>query len=131
MAADNVRIGSPEIRLGLFPAAGGSQRITRLCGPAVAAQIIYTGDRIDAATARQWNLIHWCVPAAELGSLARERVEQIAAYSPDALRAAKTCIAAQAAGRPDGFALERELGSGLIATEQTRTQVLAFLSKQK
>lgn len=130
MAADSARIGSPEIRLGLFPAAGGCQRITRLCGPAVAAQIVYLGDRIDAATARQWNLIHWCVPAADLSRLVREKVEQLASFSPEALRAAKACIAAQANGNKDGFALERELGSRLIVTEQTRTQVLAFLAKQ-
>ena len=130
MAADSVRIGSPEIRLGLIPAAGGCQRITRLCGPAVAAQIIYLGERFDAATAQRWNLIHWCVPASELADRAREKIEQLASHSPEALRAAKACIAARANGHPDGFALERELGSKLIVTDQTRAQVLAFLSRQ-
>ena len=131
MAGSNVSFGCPEIRLGLFPAAGGSQRLARLCGQTVAAQMIYTGDRINAETARQFGLIHWCVPAESLAESAHDKVSQIASYPADALRAAKRCIAAQGKSEGDGYALERQLGSQLIVTEQTRGRVLAFLNKRR
>jgi enoyl-CoA hydratase/carnithine racemase len=129
IAADEAKIGLPEVRLGLVPGGGGTQRLTRLCGSAIAARLILGGELLDGAEARALGLVHWSVPRSKLAKQASEIVAGIAALPGPALAAGKACIAA--AGRPGrgGFADELEFTRVLFDEPDTRRRVLAFLAE--
>src|SRR5215470_2784706 len=69
IAADEAKLGLPEVGLGLLPGGGGTQRLTWIAGPAVAARIILTGDRVDGKSARELGMVQWAVPRSELARL--------------------------------------------------------------
>jgi enoyl-CoA hydratase len=85
VCADDARLGQPEIKLGLIPGGGGTQRLPRLVGPGRAMLLNLTGEFIDAGTAYAWGLVEKVVPVDELGSAALEVAGQIAAQSPHAV----------------------------------------------
>jgi enoyl-CoA hydratase len=85
VCADDARLGQPEIKLGLIPGGGGTQRLPRLVGPGRAMLLNLTGEFIDADTAYAWGLVEKVVPVDELGSAALEIAGQIAAQSPHAV----------------------------------------------
>ena len=85
VCADDARLGQPEIKLGLIPGGGGTQRLPRLVGPGRAMLLNLTGEFIDADTAYAWGLVEKVVPVDELGSAALEVAGQIAAQSPHAV----------------------------------------------
>ena len=85
VCADDARLGQPEIKLGLIPGGGGTQRLPRLVGPGRAMLLNLTGEFIDADTAYAWGLVEKVVPVDELGSAALEVASQIAAQSPHAV----------------------------------------------
>src|SRR5690606_39776340 len=66
IGALEARIGLPEVALGLVPGAGGTQRLARLCGPALARRLILGAETLDGRTAEQIGLLHWAAPKAEL-----------------------------------------------------------------
>lgn len=128
IAADEAKLGLPEVRLGLIPGAGGTQRLTRLCGPALASRLILCAEVVSGAAARDLGIVQWSVPRSELAGRAAEVVCGIAGLSARALAASKTCIAA--AGWPDrgGFSDELELTRRLFDDGETRQRVEAFLA---
>lgn len=128
IAAAEAKLGLPEVRLGLIPGAGGTQRLTRLCGPAVATRLILGAEILDGAAASELGVVHWAVPRAELAQRAAEIVRGIASLPAAALAAAKVCIAA--AGQKDrgGYTDELEFTRLLLNNAETRQRVQAFLA---
>jgi enoyl-CoA hydratase/carnithine racemase len=128
IAGDNAKLGQPEILLGLIPGAGGTQRLTRLIGPSRAKDLIFTGRFVDAAEALSLGLVDRVVAPDDVYSAAQELALQLANGAPYALRAAKVAIdAGLETDITTGLALERELFSGLFATEDLRTGVSSFI----
>jgi enoyl-CoA hydratase len=127
IAAD-AKIGLPEISLGLIPAGGGTQRLTRLCGRAIAARLIFGAEIIAGADAVQLGLAQWSAGQADIATRASAIVHRIASFPTAALRGSKKCIAA--AGDPNGrgYAGERETTRQLSIHPETRERVAAFLT---
>jgi enoyl-CoA hydratase len=85
VCADDAKLGQPEIKLGLIPGGGGTQRLPRLVGPGRAMLLNLTGEFVDAETAYAWGLVEKVVPADELEAASLELAMQIAAQSPHAV----------------------------------------------
>jgi enoyl-CoA hydratase len=130
IAANEAKVGLPEARLGLIPGAGGTQRLTRLCGPALASRLILGAEILDGATAATLGVVHWAAPRAELAQYATELARRIAGLPAAALAASKACIAA--AGHKDrgGYTDELEFTRLLLKDPETRQRVQAFLAGQ-
>ena len=92
IAADNARFGQPEIKLGIIPGAGGTQRLTRAVGKAKAMDLVLTGRMMDAAEAERAGLVARVVPAAELMAVAMEAAQTIAGYSLPSVTVAKQAV---------------------------------------
>jgi len=129
IAAIEAKIGLPEARLGLLPGAGGTQRLTRLCGRAVATRLILGAEVLDGAAAERLGLVHWATPRAALAGFAADVAERFARIPRAALAANKRCIAL--AGEPGeaGFAEELAGTRRLYGDLETRRRVAAFLDK--
>lgn len=114
---DLTQLGLPEVRLGLLPGGGGTQRLPRVVGIAVATEMIMKGMRYDAATALAKGLVHEVVPAAEIVATVEQRAVSLAAQAPRALRHIKALLRA-AFEQPGetGLARERELFRDLLTT---------------
>jgi enoyl-CoA hydratase/carnithine racemase len=128
IAASDVKLGLPEARLGLIPGAGGTQRLTRLCGRAVAARLILGAEIIDGATARELGVVQWVVQRSELPARALEIATRVAALPAAALATSKMCIAAAAEPGGDGYRSELEGTRRLLTNAETRHRVEAFLA---
>jgi enoyl-CoA hydratase/carnithine racemase len=131
IAAEDAVLGLPEARLGLIPGGGGTQRLTRLCGPGIANRIILGGEPVDGRAACALGIVQWTAPAAELASRAAERREQISALALPALRVSKRCIAACLRPDVDGFRMEIEAQRELIVSEDARSRVTAFVAERR
>jgi enoyl-CoA hydratase/carnithine racemase len=129
VAALEAKLGLPEVRLGLLPAAGGTQRLTRLCGQGIAKRLILGAELIDGAEALRLGIIQWAQPREQLAGWTRELVVRIAGMPKAALAACKRCI--NAAGEPsrDGYAEEIAATRSLYEQPETRTKVSEFLTK--
>ena len=128
IAAAEAKIGLPEVRLGLIPGAGGTQRLTRVCGPALASRLILGAEILDGAAASDLGLVHWAVPRAELAKRAAEMARRIAGLPAAALAASKTCIAAAGQQERGGYTDELEFTRLLLNDAETRQRVQAFLA---
>jgi len=128
IAAAEAKIGLPEARLGLIPGAGGTQRLTRLCGRATAARLILGAEVIDGATAAALGVVQWSAPRAELPGRAADIAQRLAELPPAALMASKHCIAASAEPGDGGFFDELEQTRRLYSDAGTRRRVEAFLA---
>ncbi len=128
LAADSAKLGLPEARLGLLPGAGGTQRLTRICGDAIARQLILGAEVVDGQRAAALGIVHRSVPAAELQAAARAQAERIAAITGPALAACKRCITAGVDGQEDGFAAEIEGTAMLYGQPETQALVRRFLA---
>src|SRR5450759_3393430 len=130
IAANEAKVGLPEARLGLIPGAGGTQRLTRLCGPALASRLILGAEILDGAAAAELGVVHWAVPRTELAQRATELARRVAGLPAMALSARKACIAA--AGQPGsgGYTDELEFTRLLLSNPETRQRVQAFLAGQ-
>lgn len=132
IAAENALFGFPEVGLGILPGMGGTQRLPRLVGPAIAKELIFSARRIDAAEAKDIGLVNRVVPEGEALNAARELAAEIAANGPVAIRHAKT-----AANRSldvdliSGLEYEADQFSLLFATEDAREGMGAFMEKRK
>jgi enoyl-CoA hydratase len=124
-------IGFPEIRLGFFPGAGGTQRLTRLVGPGRALRLMMEGRRLTADEARALGLVDEVVPGDLLQQTARDVAERLAAGPTRAMGLLKRCVY-QGHGRPlaEGLLLEAEAVWELIRTADAREGVAAFLAKR-
>ena len=131
IASPQSQLGLSEIKLGIIPGAGGTQRLSRLVGPAKAKDIVFTGRFVDAAEAERIGLADRVVPAAEVYSAALAYANQFAEGPAQALRAAKTAIdGGLAVDLASGLALESHLFAGLFATEDKQIGMDAFVAKQ-
>ena len=129
IAAEDAKIGLPEVGIGLLPGAGGTQRLTRLCGRGVAARVILGCEPLDGRTAASLGMVEVAVPRAELEQQAGALADRIAALPAHALRAAKQCIGAADGATQHGFLLERELGGALLESPRTQQLITAFLER--
>jgi enoyl-CoA hydratase/carnithine racemase len=128
IAASDVKIGLPEARLGLIPGAGGTQRLTRLCGRAVASRLILGAEIIDGAIAQELGIVHWAVLGSELPVRALEIAKRVAVLPAEALAWGKACIAAATEAGGDGYRDELEGTRQLLTNVETRHRVEAFLA---
>jgi len=131
IAATDARLGLPEARLGLVPGAGGTQRLTRLAGEALAKRLILGAESVTGAEAAAIGLAQWAVPASDLAARARSIASAIAALPAAALARCKRCIAAAAALDPGGYELELTATAELLADAHTQDLVRRFLEKQR
>ena len=115
VAAVDARLGLPEVRLGLLPAAGGTQRLTRLCGQGTAKRLILGAELIDGAEALRLGLVQWTQPREQLARWSRELAARVADMPKAALGASKRCIAAAHDPACDGFA-SRNRGNASVFT---------------
>lgn len=106
VASKKAKLGLPEASLGLLPAAGGTQRLTRICGEAVARRLILGAEMIDGREAHRIGLVHWVFAHEELANQTEALAERLGAMPAAALAACKRCIAAAADRSIDGFELE-------------------------
>jgi len=129
IGAAEARIGLPEVELGLVPGAGGTQRLARLCGPALARRLILGAETFDGRSAEQFGILHWAVPKTELAARAQALVERLAGLPRAALAEAKACI--ECATRPGDEGFEHELLSTrrLMTDAETKQRVAAFLAR--
>jgi enoyl-CoA hydratase/carnithine racemase len=129
--ADTAEFGCPEVTRGIIPAAGGTQRLARLLGPARAMRLILTGRRIGAAEAYRLGLVDAVVPAGDLWAAVADTARTIAANAPLAVRAARQAIR-YGLTHPldDGLRLEGELQRMLYASEDCREGIAAFTERR-
>ncbi|MCU0805314.1 MAG: enoyl-CoA hydratase/isomerase family protein [Burkholderiales bacterium] len=130
IAAREAVLGLPEARLGLLPAAGGTQRLTRLAGPGVAKRLILGAETIDGGEAERLGLVHWAVPRERLADAARELSARCAHVPRAALAENKQCIALAGVPGDAGFAAEIAATSRLYQHPETRRRVSAFLDQR-
>ena len=131
IAADTAKFGQPEIKLGVAPGMGGSQRLTRAVGKSKAMDMCLTGRMMDAIEAERANLCSKIVPAAELMDEALKMANAIASMPPLAAIANKEMInAAFETGLGIGLVFERRLFNGLCATEDKAEGMTAFVEKR-
>ena len=132
IASENAQIGLPEITLGLFPGAGGSQRLMRQVPPCIARELMFTGKRITAAEAKTWGLINRVVAPGELAGACHETAAAIAAKSPLVLKLLKRNLV-NGADMPPGAALAYEQAMiGLVLdSEDAHEGCAAFLARRK
>jgi enoyl-CoA hydratase/carnithine racemase len=128
VAGDNAKLGQPEILLGIIPGAGGTQRLARLIGPARAKDLIYSGRFVDSAEALAIGLVDEVVPADDVYSAARRRVERYVGGPGYALRAAKEAIdRGLETDLTTGLEIERMLFTSLFATRDRELGMASFL----
>ena len=131
IAADNAKFGQPEIKLGVTPGMGGSQRLTRAIGKAKAMEMCLTGRMMGAAEAEAAGLVARIVPLAELKEQALKTANEIAAMPPLAAMACKEMVnAAFETGLQQGVMFERRLFNGLFGTEDQKEGMAAFVEKR-
>jgi enoyl-CoA hydratase len=131
ICGDDARFGQPEIKLGVMPGAGGTQRLTRAIGKARAMDLILTGRTIDAAEALASGLVSRVVPAAETVPAALDVAGLIASMPPVAAMAAKRAVLrAQELPLEAGLELERRDFYLLFASEDQREGMAAFSEKR-
>jgi enoyl-CoA hydratase len=131
IAADTAKFGQPEIKLGVTPGMGGSQRLTLAIGKAKAMEMCLTGRMMDAAEAERAGLVAKVVPAADLLDEAMKTAAQIAAMAPLAAIAVKEMVnAAFEMPLVQGIRFERRLFHGLFGTDDQKEGMTAFVEKR-
>jgi enoyl-CoA hydratase/carnithine racemase len=128
IAADDARLGLTETRIGLIPGAGGTQRLTRIAGRAVASRLILAGELIGALEAQRLGIVHEALPQAQVVERAFELARHFASLPRAALQAAKRCIAL--APSTEGYAAEIAETERLHRDEETRAAIAAFLNRK-
>jgi enoyl-CoA hydratase len=131
IAADSAKFGQPEIKLGVIPGMGGTQRLTRVVGKAKAMDLILTGRMMDAAEAERSGLVARVVPAASLMEEAMKVAETIAAMSlPSVLVAKEAVNRSFETSLAEGLRFERRVFHALFATEDQKEGMAAFVAKR-
>jgi enoyl-CoA hydratase len=131
IAADTAKFGQPEIKLGVLPGMGGSQRLTRAVGKAKAMDLILTGRNMDAAEAERSGLVSRVVPADELQREAQAVATTIAQMSLTAARMAKEAVnRAFESPLSEGLLYERRLFHSAFATDDQSEGMAAFIEKR-
>jgi enoyl-CoA hydratase len=131
IAADTAKFGQPEIKLGVIPGMGGTQRLIRAVGKAKAMDLILTGRMMDAVEAERSGLVARVVPASVLMEEAMKIAESIASLSLPSLLAAKEAInRALETSLSEGLRFERRVFHGLFATHDQKEGMAAFVAKR-
>lgn len=131
LAGDNARFGLPEITLGIMPGAGGTQRLIRAVGKALAYRMVLTGEALTADQALRAGLAAEVCPAALTLEYAQKLAARIAQHAPLALQAAKTALRqAHELSLAQGLQQERQLFTLLAATSDRQEGIAAFLEKR-
>ena len=132
IAADTAKFGQPEIKLGVIPGAGGTQRLPRAVGKAKAMDLILTGRMMDAAEAERAGLVSRVVPAAKLLDEALAAANAICDFSLPSVMIAKECVnRAYEMPLAEGILFERRLFHSLFATADQKEGMRAFVEKRK
>ena len=132
IAADNAKFGQPEIKIGVIPGIGGTQRLTRAVGKAKAMDMILTGRMMDAAEAERSGLVARVVPAANLIEEAMKIADTIANMSLPSVLAGKEAVnAAFETSLAEGTRFERRIFHSLFATLDQKEGMKAFVEKRK
>ncbi len=132
IAAEGARFGQPEIKLGIIPGAGGTQRLPRAVGKAKAMDLVLTGRMMDAAEAERAGLVSRVVPADKLIEEAFAAAAQIAEFSlPSVMMAKESVNRAFESPLAEGMLFERRLFHALFATEDQKEGMAAFVEKRK
>jgi enoyl-CoA hydratase len=132
VAADNAKFGQPEIKIGVIPGIGGTQRLVRAIGKAKAMEMILTGRMMDAAEAERSGLVARVVPAASLMEEAMKVADTIANLSLPSLMAAKEAVnRAFETPLAEGVIFERRIFHALFATHDQKEGMTAFVEKRK
>ena len=129
IAAEEAKIGLPEVGIGLLPGAGGTQRLTRLCGPGVAAQLILACETIDGRSARSLGIVQWSAPREQIAEQARLTAERLSNLPAHAQQAAKRCVAAYQGTNLHGYNVEREQAGALLDSSETQRLINEFLER--
>ena len=132
IAADNAKFGQPEIKLGIIPGAGGTQRLPRAVGKAKAMDMALTGRMMDAQEAERSGLVSRVVPLDKLMDEALAAALMICSYSQPSVMAAKEAVnRAFESGLSDGVMFERRLFHAMFATDDQKEGMDAFVNKRK
>jgi enoyl-CoA hydratase len=132
IAADTAKFGQPEIRLGVIPGAGGTQRLARFIGKAKTMDLCLTGRMMDAAEAERSGLVSRVVPADRLLEEAMKAAELIAGFSQPSVAAAKEAVnRAFESTLSEGLLFERRTFAALFATADQKEGMKAFVEKRK
>ena len=131
ICADNARFGQPEIKIGIIPGAGGTQRLPRAVGKAKTMDLVLTGRMMDAAEAERAGLVSRIVPADKVLDEALAAAAAICALSGPSVALAKACVNKSfEGGLMDGIDYERRVFHSLFATEDQKEGMAAFLAKR-
>ncbi|MFN3265503.1 MAG: enoyl-CoA hydratase-related protein [Deinococcales bacterium] len=132
LAAENARLGQPEINLGIIPGAGGTQRLTHAVGKSLAMEMVLNARMLSAEEALRYGLVSSVYPPEVLLHHTLQLAKQIAARAPLALRAAKASVnAAFELGLQAGLGLERQNFALLFGTQDQKEGMQAFLEKRR
>ena len=132
IAADNAKFGQPEIKIGVIPGIGGTQRLTRAVGKSKSMEMNLTGRMMDAAEAERSNLVSRVVPLASLMDEAMKLAETIASMSLPSVLIAKEAVNRAFEGPlAEGIKFERRVFHSLFATEDQKEGMKAFVEKRK
>jgi enoyl-CoA hydratase len=130
-AAEDARLGLPEVKLGIIPGSGGTQRLPRLVGLGRARDLIFTGRTVPAAEALQIGLVERLAPADRVYRVAVDEARAFAAGPSLAYAAAKRALAAAGGPLEDGLVVERDAFVPLFATRDQEEGMRAFLDKRE
>jgi enoyl-CoA hydratase len=132
IAADSAKFGQPEIKLGIIPGAGGTQRLPRAVGKAKAMDLALTARMMDAAEAERAGLVSRVVPAAELMDVVLAAAQTINQFSGPSVMMAKECVNRAFEGPlAEGIQFERRMFHSLFGTEDQREGMDAFVNKRQ
>jgi len=132
VAAENAKFGQPEVKLGVLPGGGGTQRLPRLVGKGRALQLILTGEMISAQEAYRIGLVNEVVPSADLITRAEAMLNQIFANAPVAVKYSLEAVnKGLEASQAEGLALEASLFGLCAGTDDKKEGTQAFLEKRK
>ncbi len=130
--AKEARIGVPEIKIGILPGAGGTQRLSHMLPPAIAKQMIYLGESLTSARALHFGLVNQVVPAARVMDTALEWARKLMKMPPIAVRCAKMLVhTGMNSDLKSGIEAERQAVGFLYATEDRAEGMNAFLEKRE
>ena len=130
VASETAQFGQPEVKLGLIAGYGGTQRLPRLVGRGLAAEILLTGDYVSAQRAYEIGLVNRVVPAADVVETARQLVLTIASKAPVAVAMTLQALRAAELPMPQGLQQEAALFAQCAATEDFGEGVMAFLNRE-
>jgi enoyl-CoA hydratase len=131
-ASTTAKFGQPEIKLGIIPGFGGTQRLPRLVGKAMAKELVLTGEMIDAAEALRIGLVNKVLPAEELLAAAKKTAARIASFSQPSVKASINAInKGLDVDLADALFIERQAFAILCSTKDQKEGMKAFLEKRK